>query len=116
MGSLSIPARERTWKFEGVRRSVERESRIIAACFALAAFCVAIIAGLSAGNPPLTILFKSIIAMVVCHLVGTAAGALLAYAARLHVEAQKGRHSISGNEGASAGEPSSARESGGRHV
>jgi hypothetical protein len=116
MGSLPMTAREWAWKFEGVRRSVERESRIIAACFALAAFCVAMVAGLGAGNPPLTILFNSIIAMVVCHLVGTAAGALLAYAARLHVEAQKGQASITGAEGAAAGEPTSARESGGRHV
>ncbi len=95
---------------------MERESRIIAACFALAAFSVATVAGLAAGNSPLNILVNSIIAMLVCHLVGTCAGALLAHAARLHVDAQKSQHPTIGDANASAGDAASAGESGGRHV
>ncbi len=84
-----MSAPERAWKSEGVRRSVERESRIIASCFALAAFAVAIVAGLGAGNDPLSILIRAIIAMVVCHVIGSIAGAILAHAARLHVDSLK---------------------------
>ncbi len=68
---------------------MERESRIIASCFALAAFTVAIVAGLSAGKDALSILIHAIIAMLICQVIGTAAGAVLAHASRLHVEAIK---------------------------
>ena len=61
----------------------------IAGCFALAAFVVAIIAGLSSGNPAHAILWRAVIAMIVCYPVGFGVGMVAQHVIREHVEAHR---------------------------
>jgi hypothetical protein len=48
--------------------------RVISACFALASFAVAILAGLASENPASRILGRALIAMMVCYPVGMLVG------------------------------------------
>jgi len=50
--------------------------RIIASCFALAAFTVALIAGMAGGNAAAQILLRAVVAMIVCYPVGLIAGGI----------------------------------------
>jgi len=50
---------------------------VVAGVFALAAFSVAVAAGLLGGNDMLVILVRAFIAMIVCYPVGMLAGALM---------------------------------------
>lgn len=49
-------------------------SQFVATCFALSAFTVALISGLMADNPMLTVLVRSLIVLVVCYGVGWLVG------------------------------------------
>ncbi len=49
-------------------------SNVIGACFSLAAFAVAIVAGLTSGNGAVSILVRAVIAMIVCYPVGLIIG------------------------------------------
>ena len=51
-------------------------SGVTAGCFSLAAFAVAIVAGLSAQNPAMTILLRAIAVSIVCWPIGYLAGML----------------------------------------
>ncbi len=51
-----------------------RPSKVIAAVFGLAAFAVAVVAGLWAGNPASTVLIHATIAMVLCQVAGVLVG------------------------------------------
>ena len=51
-------------------------AKVIASIFALAAFAVALIAGLAVQNSPLKVLGTAVLAMVLCHLIGLAVGAV----------------------------------------
>lgn len=57
-------------------------SRAIAGCFSLAAFSVALIAGLAGGNTATSILMRALFAMVACYPLGL----LVGYACRHVVE------------------------------
>ena len=50
--------------------------RAIAGCFALAAFSVAVVAGLAGGNTATAILVRALIAMIVCYPLGMLVGVL----------------------------------------
>jgi hypothetical protein len=63
-------------------------SRAVAGCFALAAFAVAVVAGLAGGNSPSAILFRALIAMVVCYPVGLVIGLVCQRVVEDHVNAQ----------------------------
>jgi hypothetical protein len=58
--------------------------RIIAACFALAAFSVAIVAGLASGNDAAQILLRAVLVLLVCHPVGLVAGMICESVIRSH--------------------------------
>lgn len=64
-------------------------AKVIASAFALSAFAVAIIAGLSAGNPTVRVLATALTAMVVCHFVGLAIGAVGQRVVTDHVQESK---------------------------
>ncbi|MCH6552037.1 MAG: hypothetical protein IH804_08495 [Planctomycetes bacterium] len=49
-------------------------SNVIGACFSLAAFAVAILAGLVSGNGVTSILVRAVLAMIVCYPVGLIIG------------------------------------------
>lgn len=60
--------------------------KAISALFALSGFAIAIIAGLAAGNSASRTLFIAIIALLVCHIVGVIAGAILERTVREHLD------------------------------
>ena len=62
-------------------------SRMIAAIFALAAFVVAVVAGLGAGNPASRVLVVAITGLVVCYVLGSVAGAIGEWVVSEHVRA-----------------------------
>lgn len=51
-------------------------TRIIAASCGLSGFAVAIVAGLSAGNPAEDVLIQALIALLACNLLGMAVGTI----------------------------------------
>lgn len=61
-------------------------AKVIAASFALAAFAVAVIAGLASGNPTRAILTDAILAMLACHLAGLFIGALMQRVINEHLD------------------------------
>jgi len=64
-------------------------SKVIAGCFGLAAFAVAIVAGLAHDNPTAQILLRAILAMAVCYFIGAIAGMICERVIVLHVEQHK---------------------------
>ena len=61
----------------------------IAGLFALAAFAVAIMAGLASGNPAQSVLMRALLAMVLCYPVGLAVGLIAQQLVHDHVEAHR---------------------------
>ena len=59
--------------------------KAIAGCFALAAFSVAIIAGLASGNTSSSILTRALLAMFVCYPVGLLVGFVCRYVIEQHL-------------------------------
>jgi hypothetical protein len=57
----------------------------IAATFSLGGFATAAICGLLAGNPAHEVVVRSIIAMIVCNLVGKASASCINYAVEEHL-------------------------------
>ncbi len=49
-------------------------SKAVAGCFALAAFTVAVVAGLAGGNTAISILGRALVAMIVCYPLGMLVG------------------------------------------
>ncbi len=62
-------------------------SHVIAGCFSLCAFSIAVITGLAAENGALTILLRAILAMFACYVVGLIIGWACDCAIRSHVAA-----------------------------
>lgn len=60
-------------------------TRVIAACLGLAAFCVALIAGLAADNPSEQILIRAIVSMFVGNAVGFVIGLVAERAVEEHL-------------------------------
>jgi len=71
-----------------------RASRSIGGCFALAAFAVAVISGLAAGNAASLVLVRAILAMLVCYPVGLLIGMICTRVIDSHLREQLNR----GNE------------------
>ncbi len=64
-------------------------SNVIAACVGLAAFTVALLAGLAAGNTTASILARALIAMFVCYPVGLIIGLVCDRVAAGHLAAYR---------------------------
>ena len=58
----------------------------IASCLALGAFVTAVIAGLAAGAEPIGVLWRAMISMVVCYVLGLVIGSVGMTAVREHIE------------------------------
>jgi hypothetical protein len=67
-------------------------AKVIASIFALAAFAVAIVAGLAAGNTPARVLGTAVGAMVVCQVLGQLVGAVGEWVVNEHVTSERNRH------------------------
>ena len=63
-------------------------SKAIAGCFALAAFTVAVLAGLAGGNAAMSILGRALIAMIACYPVGLLIGVVCQHVVEQHVREQ----------------------------
>src|SRR5437870_4242815 len=77
-----------------------RSPRIIAACFAMASFAVAILAGLASENPSSSVLFRAMIAMFVCYPVGMMVGMVCDRVIMAHVEAHRNANPAPDSAGA----------------
>lgn len=63
-------------------------SQVIAGCFALSAFAVALIAGIVASNEAWTILVRALLMLIVCYPLGLLAGMVCEYIVREEVESE----------------------------
>ena len=64
-------------------------SNVIAGCFALAAFAVAVVAGMAGGNSATSILSRAIIAMIGCYPIGLIIGLICARVMADHIESHR---------------------------
>ena len=76
--------------------------RIIASFLALAAFAVAITAGLAAGNPVATTLWRALLAMAGGYVIGRIIGYVAQRAVHQHIEQYKQDHPLQNNNPAPA--------------
>ena len=60
-------------------------SNAVAGCFGLAAFAVAVVAGLGGGNTATSILLRALIAMIVCYPIGLVIGMVCQHVVEQHV-------------------------------
>ena len=60
---------------------------VLGACFAMAAFVVAVVAGLARENTPSAILLRAVLAMIVCYPVGMLVGMMCLRVLQEHVKA-----------------------------
>jgi hypothetical protein len=70
-------------------------AKVIASIFALAAFAVAIVAGLAAGNTSARVLTTAVVAMIVCQLIGQGVGAIGEWVVNEHVSSERNKHAAS---------------------
>src|SRR5687768_2421866 len=77
-------------------------AKVIATCFALAAFAAATTIGWAAGNSATTIIWRALAAMAVCYAAGRLAGGVAQRAVNQHIEAYKEAHPIPRDEAAAA--------------
>ncbi len=73
---------------------LEIPSRVIAVCFGLVAFAIALVMGLSAGNETLVILQRAILAMLGCMMVGWVVGVIAQRAVQDRIDAYKKENPI----------------------
>ncbi len=83
--------------------------RVIAGCFALAAFAVAIIAGLGAGKDAAQVLLHAVIAMMLCYPVGLVAGMVCEREVRAHIKAESAAEASRSESSAAPSTPTASR-------
>lgn len=64
-------------------------SKVMAGCLALAAFAIAIVAGIAAGNAPAQILVRALMAMILCYPVGLIIGVICQRVIDMHQPEQR---------------------------
>jgi hypothetical protein len=69
-------------------------SRVMAGCFAMSSFAVAIIAGLSGGNPATLILGRALVAMALCYPVGLIVGMICERVIAAHMHDVEQKHPV----------------------
>jgi len=67
-------------------------ARVIAACFALVGFAAAIAVGLAAHNSAITVIWKAIVVMMACYVVGRVIGAVAQRAVQQDIDRFKQAH------------------------
>lgn len=68
--------------------------RVIAVTFALAAFCIALSAGLMVGNPPTVVILRAMVALMVCWALGAMIGAFAQHVVAIEIEAHRLRNPV----------------------
>lgn len=84
--------------------------RAVAGCFALAAFAVAVLAGLAGGNTPSLVLVRALIAMMACYPVGLVIGLVCQHVVQQHVTAQTAADTAGGSPPGAAPAEQSAED------
>lgn len=69
--------------------NVHLSSKVISACFALASFAVAILAGLASDNPASSVLLRALMAMIICYPLGLVVGLICERLILTHIEAHQ---------------------------
>lgn len=69
-------------------------SKVMAGCFSMAAFAVAIIAGLTSGNPAVLVLGRALIAMILCYPVGFIVGVVCERVIAQHIRQYEQEHPV----------------------
>ena len=69
--------------------NVHLSGKVISACFALASFAVAILAGLASDNPASSVLARALMAMMICYPVGLAIGLICERLIIAHIAAHQ---------------------------
>ncbi len=92
-----------------------RTARVVAATFALAAFCVASVTGVLVGNPADAVLLRAIAAMAACWAIGSVVGSIAQHLIAREIEAHRLRNPVDevvlpGEEGDPTAEPATAAE------
>ncbi len=77
-----------------LREPVPPPARVIAGCFGMCAFSIAIICGIFAANPPSVVLSRALIALFDAYLMGLVAGEILSFAIRDHLRQYIADHPI----------------------
>jgi hypothetical protein len=67
---------------------------VIGAIFALCAFSVAVLAGLSSGNSATSVVGRALLAMIVCYPIGLVAGCICQHVLREHLRAHADAHPV----------------------
>jgi tetrahydromethanopterin S-methyltransferase subunit C len=73
-----------------------RPGQVIAGCFALSAFIVAVAAGLSSDNSSVSILFRALLALTLCYPVGYVIGMICERVVHEHLATARDAASSSG--------------------
>jgi hypothetical protein len=81
-------------------------SKAIASCFALAAFAVAVLAGLAGGNSASSIMLRALLSMIACYPLGLLIGVVCRHVVEQHV-----RQGAAQKEGAAEQNAENAEES-----
>jgi hypothetical protein len=63
--------------------------KVIAGCFALASFAVALFAGIVSDNPAMDVLIRALVAMLVCYPIGLLVGMVCEHIVQAHVAAHR---------------------------
>ncbi|MCL4209835.1 MAG: hypothetical protein HRU76_10630 [Phycisphaeraceae bacterium] len=71
-------------------------THVLAACFALCAFAVAVVAGLASGNEAMTILLRAVVALMLCYPVGLLVGSVCERVVERHMESYRSAHPADG--------------------
>ncbi len=83
-------------------------TKVTGACCGLAAFAIAVVAGLAAENPGEVILFRAIISMFLCQILGIGVGIVIEHVTRASIEAHKLARPDPLEAGDGAGNPATA--------
>ncbi len=77
-----------------IREPVPPPARVIAGCFAMSAFSIAIISGIFAGNSATMVLSRALVCLFGAYLLGLLAGEILAFAIRDHLRRYLAEHPV----------------------
>ena len=71
-----------------------RVSNVVAGCFAIAAFAIALIAGVAGGNPTGGVLTRAMISMIVCYPIGLIIGLICERVVDNHLREHRAQHPV----------------------
>jgi len=83
-------------------------ARLIASCFGLAGFAVAVVAGMASGNEGSRILMVALCSLILCHIVGLVAGLIGESIVNEYMKNYRDAHQVMGS--GTSPQPAGARQ------